>query len=47
MKLLGERFDFIHASTINYEKVKLMLKKNRYFLESPLPKIIIIQDIKF
>lgn len=37
-KLPKEMIDFIHASTANYGKVKLVLKKNRYFIESPLPE---------
>ncbi|KAJ0431243.1 putative DNA helicase [Helianthus annuus] len=28
----------IHASTPNYGKVKLLLKKNRYLVESPFPE---------
>ena len=34
-KLPKEMIDFIHASTANYGKVKLVLKKHRYFVESP------------
>ena len=34
-KLPKEMIDFIHGSTANYGKVKLVLKKNRYFIESP------------
>ncbi|CAI9268587.1 unnamed protein product [Lactuca saligna] len=30
-----EMIDFTHASTSNYGKVKLVLKKNRYLVESP------------
>ncbi|KAM0059986.1 putative DNA helicase [Helianthus debilis subsp. tardiflorus] len=30
--------EFIHASTPNYGKVKLLLKKNRYLVESPFPE---------
>ncbi|OMO65042.1 putative rad25/xp-B DNA repair helicase [Corchorus olitorius] len=37
-KLPKEIIDFIHASTANYGKVKLVLKKNRYFIESPFPE---------
>lgn len=37
-KLPKEMVDFIHASTANYGKVKLVLKKNRYFVESPFPE---------
>ncbi|XP_068655757.1 general transcription and DNA repair factor IIH helicase/translocase subunit XPB1-like [Aristolochia californica] len=36
-KLPKEMIDFIYASTSNYGKVKLVLKKNRYFVESPFP----------
>ncbi|CAN7084819.1 unnamed protein product [Brassica oleracea var. botrytis] len=32
--------DFINASTANYGKVKLVLKKNRYFIESPFPEVM-------
>ncbi|TVU35469.1 hypothetical protein EJB05_17360 [Eragrostis curvula] len=39
-KLPSEIIDFIHASTANYGKVKLVLKKNRYFVESPLPEVL-------
>ncbi|GJN18018.1 hypothetical protein PR202_gb05130 [Eleusine coracana subsp. coracana] len=39
-KLPNEIIDFIHASTANYGKVKLVLKKNRYFVESPLPEVL-------
>lgn len=38
-KLPKEMIDFIHASTANYGKVKLVLKKNRYFIESPFPDV--------
>ncbi|MED6191468.1 General transcription and DNA repair factor IIH helicase subunit xpb2 [Stylosanthes scabra] len=31
---------FIHDSTANYGKVKLVLKKNRYFVESPFPEVL-------
>ncbi|KAH9719475.1 General transcription and DNA repair factor IIH helicase subunit XPB1 [Citrus sinensis] len=37
-KLPKEMIDFIHASTANYGKVKLVLKKNRYLVESPFPE---------
>ncbi|KAL2225346.1 UNVERIFIED_CONTAM: General transcription and DNA repair factor IIH helicase subunit XPB1, partial [Sesamum indicum] len=37
-KLPKEMIDFIHSSTANYGKVKLVLKKNRYFVESPFPE---------
>ncbi|GAA0149457.1 DNA helicase [Lithospermum erythrorhizon] len=39
-KLPKEMIDFIHASTANYGKVKLVLKKNRYFIESPYPEVL-------
>ncbi|KAG2677215.1 hypothetical protein I3843_12G090800 [Carya illinoinensis] len=39
-KLPKEMVDFIHASTANYGKVKLVLKKNRYFVESPFPEVL-------
>ncbi|XP_068642462.1 general transcription and DNA repair factor IIH helicase/translocase subunit XPB1-like [Aristolochia californica] len=39
-KLPKEMIDFIYASTSNYGKVKLVLKKNRYFVESPLPEVL-------
>lgn len=39
-KLPKEMIDFIYASTANYGKVKLVLKKNRYFIESPFPEAI-------
>ena len=38
-KLSQEIVDFIRASTLNYGKVKLVLKKNRYFVESPFPEV--------
>lgn len=41
-KLPREMIDFIHASTANYGKVKLVLKKNRYFVESPFPEVLFI-----
>ncbi|KAF5179500.1 General transcription and dna repair factor iih helicase subunit xpb [Thalictrum thalictroides] len=45
-KLPKEMIDFIHASTSNYGKVKLVLKKNRYFIESPFPEVLktLLQD---
>ncbi|XP_038679995.1 general transcription and DNA repair factor IIH helicase subunit XPB1-like isoform X4 [Tripterygium wilfordii] len=39
-KLPKEMIDFIHASTANYGKVKLVLKKNHYFIESPFPEVL-------
>uniref|UniRef100_A0A804NEX7 DNA 3'-5' helicase n=1 Tax=Zea mays TaxID=4577 RepID=A0A804NEX7_MAIZE len=39
-KLPREIIDFIHGSTANYGKVKLVLKKNRYFVESPFPEVL-------
>lgn len=39
-KLPREIIDFIHGSTANYGKVKLVLKKNRYFVESPFPEVV-------
>ncbi|XP_072995058.1 general transcription and DNA repair factor IIH helicase/translocase subunit XPB1-like [Typha latifolia] len=39
-KLPREMIDFINASTANYGKVKLVLKKNRYFVESPFPEVL-------
>ncbi|KAF3516568.1 hypothetical protein DY000_02061066, partial [Brassica cretica] len=38
-KLPNDMIDFINASTANYGKVKLVLKKNRYFIESPFPEV--------
>lgn len=35
-----EMIDFINASTENYGKVKLVLKKNRYFVKSPFPEAL-------
>ncbi|CAN6480999.1 unnamed protein product [Victoria cruziana] len=45
-KLPKDIIDFIHASTSNYGKVKLVLKKNRYFVESPFPEVLkrLLQD---
>ncbi|CAN0841230.1 General transcription and DNA repair factor IIH helicase subunit XPB1 [Linum grandiflorum] len=37
-KLPKEMIDFIHRSTANYGKVKLVLKKNKYYIESPFPE---------
>ena len=34
-KLPKEIIDFINGSTTNYGKVKLVLKKNHYFVKSP------------
>ncbi|XP_062029090.1 general transcription and DNA repair factor IIH helicase subunit XPB1 [Rosa rugosa] len=39
-KLPKEMIDFIHGSTANYGKVKLVLKKNRYYVESPFPEVL-------
>lgn len=39
-KLPREIIDFIHGSTANYGKVKLVLKKNQYFVESPFPEVV-------
>ncbi|XP_038874425.1 general transcription and DNA repair factor IIH helicase subunit XPB1 [Benincasa hispida] len=39
-KLPKEMIDFIYASTTNYGKVKLVLKKNRYLVESPFPEVL-------
>ncbi|RID65971.1 hypothetical protein BRARA_D01141 [Brassica rapa] len=39
-KLPKDMIDFINASTANYGKVKLVLKKNRYFIESPFPEVL-------
>ncbi|KAI3972026.1 hypothetical protein MKW92_040184 [Papaver armeniacum] len=39
-KLPKEMIDFIYASTSNYGKVKLVLKRNQYFVESPFPEVI-------
>lgn len=38
-KLPKEIIDFIRGSTLNYGKVKLVLQKNRYFVESPFPEV--------
>lgn len=38
--LPNEVLDFIQSSTSNYGKVKLVLKKNRYFIESPYPQVL-------
>ncbi|XP_075518031.1 general transcription and DNA repair factor IIH helicase/translocase subunit XPB1 [Primulina tabacum] len=39
-KLPKDMIDFIHSSTANYGKVKLVLKKNKYFVESPFPEVL-------
>ncbi|KAG6557221.1 hypothetical protein Mapa_001148 [Marchantia paleacea] len=39
-KLHKEIIDFIRDSTLNYGKVKLVLQKNRYFVESPFPEVL-------
>ncbi|KAJ1405990.1 P-loop containing nucleoside triphosphate hydrolase [Sesbania bispinosa] len=39
-KLPKEMIKFIHDSTANYGKVKLVLKKNHYFVESPFPEVL-------
>ncbi|KAG0566665.1 hypothetical protein KC19_7G079900 [Ceratodon purpureus] len=39
-KLPKEIVDFIRGSTLNYGKVKLVLQKNRYFVESPFPEVL-------
>ncbi|CAA7054207.1 unnamed protein product, partial [Microthlaspi erraticum] len=39
-KLPKEMIHFINESTANYGKVKLVLKKNRYFIESPFPEVL-------
>lgn len=39
-KLATEILTFIRASTLNYGKVKLVLQKNRYFVESPHPEVL-------
>ncbi|KAL5984915.1 General transcription and DNA repair factor IIH helicase subunit xpb1 [Asimina triloba] len=46
-KLPKEMIDFIYASTSNYGKVKLVLKKNRYFVESPIPEVRLRQAIVY
>jgi DNA excision repair protein ERCC-3 len=46
-KLPKEIIDFIHGSTANYGKVKLVLKKNRYFVESPFPEARIYASLTF
>ncbi|CAI9774757.1 unnamed protein product [Fraxinus pennsylvanica] len=45
-KLPKDMIDFIHSSTANYGKVKLVLKKNRYLIESPFPEVLkrLLQD---
>ncbi|GJV39214.1 DNA repair helicase XPB1 [Tanacetum coccineum] len=39
-KIPKEMVEFIHASTENCGKVKLVLKKNRYLVESPFPEVL-------
>ncbi|XP_071715451.1 general transcription and DNA repair factor IIH helicase/translocase subunit XPB1-like [Rutidosis leptorrhynchoides] len=39
-KLPKEMIDFVHDSKANYGKVKLVLKKNRYLVESPFPEVL-------
>ncbi|KAJ7521765.1 hypothetical protein O6H91_19G067000 [Diphasiastrum complanatum] len=39
-KLPKDISDFIRESTLNYGKVKLVLQKNRYFVESPYPEVL-------
>ena len=39
-KLPPEVRHFVRASTSNYGKVKLVLQRNKYFVESPYPKIL-------
>ena len=39
-KLPAEVRYFVRESTSNYGKVKLVLQRNRYFVESPYPKIL-------
>ncbi|XP_075508554.1 general transcription and DNA repair factor IIH helicase/translocase subunit XPB1-like isoform X2 [Primulina tabacum] len=39
-KLPKDMIDFIHNSTANYGKVKLVLKKNKYLVESPFPEVL-------
>lgn len=46
-KLPKEMIDFIHGSTANYGKVKLVLKKNRYFIESPFPEVCYLLNCRF
>ena len=38
-KLPKEIVDFIRGLIVNYGKVKLVLQKNRYFVESPFPEV--------
>ncbi|XP_042393456.1 general transcription and DNA repair factor IIH helicase subunit XPB1-like isoform X2 [Zingiber officinale] len=40
IKLSSEIIDFIHGSTANYGKVKLVLKNNRYFVKSQFPEVL-------
>ena len=46
-KLPKEMIDFIHNSTANYGKVKLVLKKNKYFVESPFPDVRYVAAVGF
>ncbi|KAL6583507.1 hypothetical protein OROMI_005585 [Orobanche minor] len=39
-KLPKEMIDFIHGSIANYGKIRLVLKKNKYFMESPFPQML-------
>ncbi|TXG50545.1 hypothetical protein EZV62_023069 [Acer yangbiense] len=45
-KLPKEMIDFIHSSTSNYGKVKLVLKKNRYFVLKKLLKDEVISKAR-
>ena len=47
IKLPKEIIDFINGSTANYGKVKLVLKKNRYFVKSPYPEVLktLLKDV--
>lgn len=40
MHLAEDIKNFIRASTGNYGKVKLVLQRNRYFVESPYPNVL-------
>lgn len=40
VKLEKQLIDFIHDATANYGKVKLVLKNNRYFVESSFPEVL-------
>jgi superfamily II DNA or RNA helicase len=46
-RLPNEIIVFINGSTTNYGKVKLVLKKNRYFVESPYPEVLktLLKDV--